>query len=123
MRRRMTMKPEDILVMQVAGFLKEHYPEQPFRFDQVDQIGRINGAKHKMIHGKWSKGYPDLSIPCTTKKYSGLYLELKATKTLHNTAHTREQAEYHEVLRKLGYKCAFCIRLEDCIKKIRKYLK
>ena len=117
------MKPEDILVTRVSTFMHDDYPDQPFRFDQVDQIGLKNGERHKMIHGKWSKGHPDLFIPKPMKKYAGLYLELKATKTLQDTPHTRVQSWYQEVLRKLGYKCDFCMGYEDCIKKIKKYLK
>ena len=123
MRRRKTIKPEDILVIKVSSFLQDKYPDQPFRFDQIDQIGLQNGRHNKMIHGKWSKGFPDLSIPKPNKKFAGLYLELKATSKLQDTEHTRTQSWYHQILRKLGYKCDFCIGLEDCKKKIRKYLK
>ena len=123
MRRRKTIKPEDLLVIQVSTFLHDNYPDQPFRFDQVDQIGLHNGKRHKMIHKKWSKGYPDLFLPKPKKKYNGFYLELKATKTVHDTAHTREQAWYHDILRALGYKVDFCCGLGDCISKLKKYLK
>lgn len=122
-RRRKTIKPEDLLVIQLSRVMHEDYPEQPFRFDQIDQVGLEAGKWNKMIHGKWSKGYPDMWIPKPKKKFNGLYLELKATKTLHDTEHTRKQAWYHVILRKLGYKCEFCVGLEDCKRKIIKYLK
>ncbi len=110
--------------MRVANFIKHSYPEQPFRFDQIDQVGLQNGIRNKEIHGKyWSTGYPDLFIARKTKKHGGLYLELKATKTVPNTDHTREQAAYHAVLRDCGYKVSFCCGFEECSKKIKKYLR
>lgn len=128
MRRRRqtkkTIKPEEIVAMKVATFIKTEYPDQPFRFDQIDQVGVNNGGKNRNLHGnKWSKGYPDLFIPKCTKRYGGLYLELKATATVHDTEHTRNQEAYHKILRKLGYKVSFCCGAEECIKKIKKYLK
>ena len=72
-----------------------------------------------MVNG--SRGYPDLFVPAPMGKFHGLYLEFKATKTLPNTEHTREQDRYHRVLRKLGYKCKFCLGFDDCKKKIDKY--
>jgi len=122
-RIRKTIKPEDLLVLKLSRFMLDDYPKQPFRFDQVDQIGLENGKKHKQIHGKWSKRYPDLFIPKVKKKYGGLYLELKATKKLMNNQHNRDQADFHVILRSLGYKCDFCIGLADCIRKIKRYLK
>ena len=121
-RVRKTIKPEELLVLNVSGFMRDDYPEQPFRFDQIDQVGLQAGRRNKQIHGKWSKGYPDMFIPKVKKKYGGLYLELKATSKLINNEHTRTQDKYHQVLRRLGYKCIFCIGFEDCVKKIKKYL-
>ena len=118
------MKPEEILETRIAGFMQREFPLQPFRFDLVDNIGLHNGKRYKMLHGaRWSTGYPDMFIPFPTKRYHGLYLELKEGKTIPNTEHTRDQARYHRVLRKLGYKCDFCLGYEDCVRKIKKHLK
>jgi len=119
-------QPEQLLASRVANFIREDYPYQPFRFDlSADMPLPIGLAKRaKELHGEiWNRKYPDLFIPKVTKKYGGLYLELKAGLKVPNTPHTRGQAVYHQVLRNLGYKCMFCCGYADCIKKIKKYLK
>jgi len=126
-------KPESLLASRIANHIRMKYPQQPFRFDlAADMPLPPHLAKRgKELHGeRWNKKYPDLFIAKATKKYGGLYLELKAVniyledgKTLKKNEHTEGQAAYHIVLRKLGYKCMFCIGYEECIKKIKKYLK
>ncbi len=124
------VKIEQILTTRVANYLKRHYPAQPFRFDVGADIRTdMKSAKRsKELHGRWSRGYPDLFIPHLKhhkkrkKTYAGLYLELKATKTVPNTEHTRRQAAYHSILQSLGYKCEFCCGFEECIGLIKEYL-
>lgn len=119
------MKPEQLLATQMSNVMKEEYPLIIYRFDiGADVPLPIQLAmRSKELHGKWNKGYPDLFIAKCKKKYGGLYLELKATDTVPNSEHTRRQAYIHMVLRKAGYKCMFCCGFEDCVKKLRKYLK
>ena len=117
------MKPEELLVTQVANYIKMNHPTIPFRFDQIDQIGMVNGKRNNLIHGKYARGYPDLLIATCRHGYGGLYLELKATLTVPNTDHTRRQAVYHEVLRKNGYKVLFVCGYKQAKKEIKKYLK
>ena len=114
------MKPEQLLVKRISNYLKVQYPEIPFRFDQIDQVSRQAGRRNKELHGKWSKGYPDLLIFARKKP---LLIELKATKTVANTTHTRTQAAYHKVLRGLGYKVTFACGFEDAVKKIDKHMR
>ena len=126
--RRNRVKPEDLLVLRVANYIKTNYPDQPFRFDQIDQVGKRGGSKNKKIHGKWSKGYPDLWIPHCLRnkkgriKFGGLYVELKATKTVHDTEHTRNQKAYHEVLRAKGYRVTFACGYDEATAIIKGYL-
>jgi len=129
-RRRITRrKPEDLLVDRVSNHIKTNHPNQPFRFDQIDQIGRKDGKRNKAIHGKWSRGYPDLFIPHVRFskkgkfKYAGLYVELKATRTVHDTEHTRRQRAYHTVLRLKGYKVEFACGFDEAVNLIDNYLK
>ncbi|WBC28488.1 DNA helicase [Thiohalocapsa phage LS06-2018-MD03] len=118
-------KPEALLATQMSNHLIENYPKVPFRFDNgADVPLPIQVAKRfKELHGKWSKGYPDLFIATCRGGFGGLYLELKATDEVPNTEHTRIQAMYHAVLRHNGYKVDFCCGLKDCKKKLKKYLK
>jgi len=96
------------------------HPHVPFRFDQIDQVGLSGGKKNKAIHGKFSQGFPDLVI---YGKGSPLFLELKATTTVPNTAHTRRQAVYHEILRNNGYQVHFACGFKECKKFIKDYMK
>ena len=114
------MKPEELLVTQVANYLKLKHPNIPFRFDQIDQVGLSSGKRNKAIHGKWSQGFPDLVV---YGKGSPLMLELKATTTVPNTAHTRRQAVYHEILRQQGYEVHFACGFKECKKLIKSYIK
>jgi len=118
------MKPEDILVKRVSTYLLTVYPSVPFRFDFAADMRTSIGVarKNKAIHGKWNKGYPDLIILQATKKYGGLFVELKATKTVHNSEHTRRQRAYHEVLRLQGYKAEFACGFEESKKMIDDYM-
>ena len=122
------VKPEALLAKRVSNYLLYNHPDVPFRFDQIDQVGKRGGSRNKELHGRWSRGYPDLFIaaPKLSKKGKikacGLFLELKATSKVPDTAHTREQRAFHEVLRKLHYMVDFCCGFEDCVKKIQKYL-
>ena len=120
----MRLKPEQLLATRVANHMMTDYPSIIYRFDLAADLPLpIQLAKRgKELHGKWNKGYPDLLICKVMKKKGGLYLELKATETVPNTAHTRRQAVYHALLRKAGYKVHFCCGFGDCIKKIKKYL-
>lgn len=119
------MKPEQLLVKRVSNYLLMNHKKVPFRFDtgaDVKLPPHVAKALHA-LHGKWSRGYPDLLITTCRGGYGGLYLELKATKTVPDTEHTRRQAEYHAVLRHNGYKVKFCCGYEDCTKEIRRYLR
>jgi len=119
------IKPETLLASRVASFLKMNYPDIIFRFDlAADMPLPPHLAKRsKELHGKFNRGYPDLLIAWSTKKYGGLYLELKAGDSVPNTEHTRRQAAYHERLKRAGYKATFCCGYEECTKKIKKYLR
>ena len=117
------MKPEELLVSQVANLMKLKYPDIPFRFDQIDQVGMVSGKRNKSLHGKYSAGYPDMFIPLMRGGYGGLFLELKATATVPNTAHTRRQAVYHQILRNNGYEVHFACGFKEAKKIIKEYMK
>lgn len=114
------------LLMELTIFIRENYPDVPYRVDVAADIplAPIHKGRVKALHGKWSRGYPDLFIASCQKGYCGLFLELKTEQAgIANTEHTRTQKAYHEVLRNQGYKVKFCCGLEKCKKQIKKYLK
>lgn len=121
----MRKKPETLLATQVANYLRLHYPTKIFRFDLAADmpLPMVLAKRGKELHGQFNRGYPDLFIAWSKKKYGGLYLELKAGDSVPNTEHTRRQAAYHELLRLAGYKVQFACGLDDAKKKIDKYLK
>ncbi len=117
-------KPEEFLQQRLSNYMLDEWSDIPFRVDLVDKLNNVTiGKKVKALHGKWSRGYPDMFIATSRKGFGGLYLELKATDTVVDSEHTRRQAKYHAVLRHNGYKVTFCCGFEECVKKIKKYLK
>lgn len=118
-------KPESVLATRVANYLRRSYPEIIFRFDIGADIPLppVHAKRNKELHGKWSRGYPDLLICKVRKKYGGLYLELKATKTVPDNEHTRRQEVFHHLLRKAGYKVMFVCGYDESIAAIDSYLK
>ncbi len=113
------------MATRVSAFLRAEYPDTIFRFDLAADVPlpMVHAKRGKALHGKFNKGYPDLFVAKCKGKKGGLYLELKATTTVPNTEHTRRQAYIHSILRSCGYKVSFCCGYEECIKKIKKYLK
>ena len=118
------MKAEDVLVKRVSTYMLTQYADIPFRFDfAADMVTSIGVArKNKAIHGRWNAGYPDVIILQATKKYGALYIELKATKTVPNSEHTRRQRAYHAVLRLRGYQVNFACGFEEAKKQIDDYM-
>ena len=118
-------KPESLLAKRVANYLQINYSTTIYRFDlAADMVMSIGQARrNKELHGKYNKGYPDLFIARATKKYGGLYIELKATDTVPNTAHTRTQRAYHQLLRQNGYMVDFACGFDEAKKMIDDYMK
>jgi len=114
-------KPEAVLVHRIVTLLQSEYPNTPYRFDlAADMVTTIGQAKkNKIINGKWSKGWPDLMI---VGKKKVLFLELKATKKVLNSEHTRNQAAVHLKIRKKKHQCLFCCGFEECSKLIKEFL-
>jgi len=117
-------KPESLLTSRISNYMLNKHPKIPFRFDiGADVPLPIQIAlRSKQLHGKFSKGYPDMFIATCKKGFGGLYLELKATDKVIDSAHTRTQAQYHAVLRFNGYKVSFCCGYKECRRLIKKYL-
>ena len=118
------MKPEELVVQRLTNHIKMTYPDVIFRLDLAADVKLpIQIAKKfSELHGKYSKGYPDLFIARMRKGYGGLYLEVKATDKVPNNNHTIRQAYIHSILRKEGYKVAFCCGYEKCKKMLKEYL-
>lgn len=118
------MKPEQLLATRVSNYMTIHHNDIVFRFDIAADVPLpIAVAKrNKELQGKWSKGYPDMFIAICKKGYGGLYIELKATKSLIKSKHTDRQQAIHQILRKSGYKVEFAMGYTHTIEIIEEYL-
>ena len=117
---------ESQLVLEVTVWFRDTYPDTAYRIDiGADMpLPRVHRGRLKVLHGKWSRGHCDMVIYASTKRFSGLHVELKTLKAgCPNTEHTRTQAGYHKVLRKNGYKADFAIGYLEVTKMITKYMK
>ena len=115
---------EKQLTLKLTIWFRNKYPNTPYRVDIAADmpLPPIHRGRLKVLHGKWSRGHCDLVIYATTKKYSGLHIELKANKVILNE-HTRRQTSYHEVLRENGYKAEFSCGYDATVDLINKYMK
>ena len=77
---------------------------------------KIQGAKLKRMGMR--KGIPDLFLAYPRVCYGGLYIEMKTPKG----RLSKEQKEYSNILRNIGYKWVLCRSFDEFKKEIEKYL-
>lgn len=122
----MILKPEELLLKKVSNYMITDWNKIPFRVDVFADVKlptHVASRLHALHNPKFRKGYPDLFIATCRGGYGGLYIELKATKEVQDTEHTRTQAQVHAVLRYNGYKVEFACGYKEAKKAIKKYLK
>ena len=127
------MKPEALLAIKVSNYLQLQYPTTIFKYDLAsDQKLSIQQAtRNSRLHGRYSKGHPDLVIYAKKGNYGALFIELKAAGcspfkkdgTLKKNKHTEKQNSIHEMLRERGYKCEFAVGFDETKILIDEYLK
>ena len=119
------MKKEQLVAKRVSNYLLQNYPEVIFRFDLAADMRTTIGVarRNSAMHGKWSKGYPDLFIAEPRGKHAGLYLELKAIGANLNTPHCQKQKIYLGILKSKGYKAKMVEGFEEAKQTIERYLK
>lgn len=118
------MRPEELLTKEATNFLKLEYYDVIFRVDIAADIPLPPHLKsrNKKLHGRWSTGYPDIFIAKCMHGFGGLYIELKATKTVPKSKHTDRQKIIHQHLRKSGYKVHFACGIDEFKQIVKKYL-
>ncbi len=110
--------------------MQVQFPKVLYRFDLAsDQKLSIQQAtRNSHLHGKYSKGYPDMIILAQNGSYGALFIELKVTSPfkkngeLKKSEHLENQARFHNELEARGYKAVFTTGFEETIEAIREYL-
>lgn len=123
------MKESDLQIM-VADYLRLQYPNVLFHSDFGSGIKLTMGqaAKQKRQNGG-RRAWPDMFIAEPTKKYSGLFIELKKEGTRLQkkngewaTPHIEEQAKVLMQLDDKGYMAKFARGFDEAKKIIDDYL-
>ncbi len=118
------------LTKNIAKFMQVQFPNVIYKFDLAsDQRLSIQQAtRNSQLHGRWSRGSPDMVILAQNGSYGALFIELKVISPykkngeLKKSAHLSSQANFHEELEKRGYKAIFTTGFEETIEAIREYL-
>ena len=128
----MKKQPEKVLAKKVADYLEIKYPNAIRRFDLAADMKMSvwQGARNKSLHGRHTRGYPDLFIAKPNRYYAGLFLELKADGnspykkdgTLKKNEHLQRQNAIHEILRNDGYCVKFVTGFQEAIDVIEEYM-
>ena len=123
-------QPETEIYKALSKYISLKYPTIIYRFDFAAglkmSVGQI--ARHKLLNPH--KGYPDLFIAEPRGNYYGLFLEIKASENspykkgggLVSDKHVQEQYNRLMELSAKGYHCDFAVGLDDCMRKVDKYL-
>ena len=120
---------EKNLTTLTAQWLQKQYPNVIYRFDLAsDQKLSIGQAtRNSRLHGKWSKGSPDLTIFEMKKGYGALFVELKVKSPfkkngeLRKDKHLESQNKFHKLLRGKGYKVEFANGFDEVREVVRGY--
>jgi len=126
-------KTESLLATRISNYMRTKYPDALFQFSigaDVNLPIHIARKLHK-INGKWSKGFVDMFIYETNKKYCGFGVEIKAdgknpfklNGELRQNTHLQTQQAMHKLLEKKGYKAQFVVGYDEAITAIDKYMK
>ena len=127
------MTNEKKLHKQICEYIKIQYPKVIFSSDMAGQYSSIGVATYlKSLRS--GRGLPDLFIAHPTKKYYGLYIEIKRSKSEvflkdgvtcvggKKGEHIQEQSEMITRLNKLGYLAGFGFGFDHCKKIIDAYM-
>ena len=122
--------PEDNLENMVSEYLQSRYPQVIFRFDSSAGAKKtmFQAQRFKKLHGKRTRGHPDLFLYEARGGYHGLLIELKVVTpfkkdgTLKKSEHLEIQAARHEELRERGYKVEFGVGFDKVKRIIDEYL-
>ena len=113
---------EKVVHRQVVDYIKIQYPKVIFHTDFAAGNKMTIGQAIQNSKLQSDKGFPDLFIPYPKNCYSGLFLEIKASRekvfkkdgSLKKDEHVEIQANMLARLTKLGYRAQFGCGFEHC---------
>lgn len=117
--------PESITCRNYLTWLKLQHPNVRNHLIKIDNEGSSNRAVAISLglHPKAS----DYFIAWPTKRFHGLWLEVKADNWTPNSKqrieHANGQKAFGEKMMKRGYQFAFCVGFQECVKATNDYLK
>lgn len=114
----MTEHQEQCVIFQWADLQAAKYP--CLRFMYASLVG-VNLRPHQAASAKRQgvrKGQPDICLPYPVKDFHGLYIELKVG----NNKPTKEQVEYIDYLKSVGYRVEVAYGSKEAIDFITDYL-
>lgn len=124
------LKPEALVHLQICQYLQIKYPQAIFRTDYAAglKLSITQATMNRRLQS--SRAYPDLFIAEPRGGYAGLFIELKAEKTvlykkdgtLRKDEHVEEQAEMLEQLKRRGYAALFCVGYDHAQRAIDRYM-
>lgn len=114
------LTPEKQLKFQIADFMKLQYPKIPFRID-YDQFKLPVHIQAQILRLRSNLSWPDMEIKYPNKSFSGLFVEIKASKDLiytkggnfRNNKHLQEQIASMKFLSGFGYCTCFAWSLDN----------
>ena len=109
---------EQVAIFQWAQLSESKYPQLKYMFSTLNGIRLTIGQARKAKASGNRKGPPDIILPFSNDKYSGLWIELKYGK---NKA-SKEQLEFIEFLKSNGYYAEVITGAAKAIETIKKYL-
>lgn len=110
---------EQEVIISWAQIQKNKYPDLEMIVHVANEGKRSLRAGAELKRMGLRKGFPDLQLLVPSKKYAGLFIELKADKTKRLS---KEQKEWLEKLNSYGYKAVRCNGADESIQTIKDYL-
>ncbi len=124
-------KEEDRITQRLTEWIKIQHPDLIYRVDLAGiKLTEGQAVKNKKVQMK-ERGYPDVFLAEPKGVYCGFYIEIKVSSDcvltkngkFRKSEHIQEQLRIIRRLNKKGYLAMFGFGLEDCIDKIRRYMK
>lgn len=124
--KRTKLFPETIVQTAVVEWFYLTFPQYPKSLIRIENEGKRNAAQAALAYRMGlQKGASDLFIAIPTRRYAGLFIEVKKDKykvTASNREHHDSQEQFIHAMNSLGYFATFGIGFDNCRYIIENYL-